>query len=474
MKKSHLLISALLGLGLYSASAQELSIDAMIRPRFEYRHGFQDVAPDGVEPAAFVSQRSSLLVKYSDSKITAFLDFQDVSVWGDRPQLSANDDPTNQTGFLVNQAWAEIKLGNKGWSTKLGRQLLSYDDQRILGGLGWAQQQRTHDVALFRYKKSSLKLDVGFAFNQERDGGNNFNTIFNGRGLGGQIFQYKAMQFAHLSGKLSENFKGSFLFMNNTFQDRETIPAVEATPGNLTSFPIVLPTPASPARSVTTDGTSSRQTTGFYGAYNVPNFTLTGSVYYQFGKFNKNVDISAYQASLFAGYKPSSGAFKLIGLGAEILSGDKDGVGGGETTAFFPLFGTNHKFNGFQDFFYVGRHANDVGLIDIHLKSVIKTGAKSKLIGFVHNFSAADARDGMDSNLGTSVDLVYVQGITPYANIKVGYSQSFLGDDFANARASRGNDIPLEADSNQSWGWVMITVNPNIFKWKKEAAPEAK
>ncbi|WP_010179913.1 alginate export family protein [Aquimarina agarilytica] len=442
MKKSHLLTSALLGLGLYSATAQELSVDAMIRPRFEFRNGFQDVAPKDAEPAAFVSQRSSLLLKYTDSKITAFLDFQDVSVWGDRPQLSANDDVANQTGFLVNQAWAEIKLGN-GFSTKVGRQLLSYDDQRILGGLGWAQQQRTHDVALLRYKKSSFKLDLGFAFNQERDGGNNFDTQFSSRGLGAPIFQYKAMQLLHASGKLSENFKGSFLFLNNTFQN----PLVEGD---------------------STPGTSSRQTTGIYFDYSDSSFTVTGSGYYQFGQFNDAVDINAFQASLFAGYKPSSGAFKLIGLGAEILSGDEDGTGGGETKAFFPLFGTNHKFNGFQDFFYVGRHANNVGLIDIHLKTVIKTGAKSKLIGFVHNFSAADAPSGFDKNLGTAVDLVYAQGITPYANVKVGYSQSFLGDDFADARTG-GNP-----DSNQSWGWVMLTIKPNLFKWKKEAAPEAK
>ncbi len=446
MKKSHLLTGALLGLGLYSATAQELSVDAMIRPRFEYRHGFIDPASKDQEPSAFVSQRSSLLLKYTDSKITAFLDFQDVSVWGDRPQLARDGGDT----FRVNQAWAEIKLGN-GFSTKLGRQILSYDDQRILGGLGWAQQQRTHDVALLKYKKESFKLDIGFAFNQ--NGETLSNTNFTPSGAGVPVFQYKAMQFLHASGKLSENLKGSFLFLNNSFQN----PTVDGDP---------------------TPGTSSRQTTGVYWDYSTSNFTLTGSGYYQFGQFTDTVDINAFQASLFAGYKPSKGAFKLIGLGGEILSGDENGISDGETDSFFPLFGTNHKFNGFQDFFYVGRHPNSVGLIDIYLKSVIKTGAKSKLIGFVHNFSAAEAPSGFDKNLGTSIDLVFSQGITPYANIKIGYSHSFLEDDYLALDTRPGdasNAIPNGQGADaQNWGWVMLTIKPNLFKWKKEAAPEAK
>ena len=113
MKKSKLLVGALMGLGLFNVTAQELSVDAMIRPRFEYRHGFQDVVPEDTEGSAFVSQRSSLLTKYSDEKITAFLDIQSVNFWGDRPQLTNTD---AAAGIRMNQAWAQIGLG-KGWAT---------------------------------------------------------------------------------------------------------------------------------------------------------------------------------------------------------------------------------------------------------------------------------------------------------------------------------------------------------------------
>ncbi len=443
MKK--LLLGIITGVSVVNATAQELSIDAMIRPRFEYRNGFQDVALDGAEGSAFVSQRSSLLVGYKDSKISAFLDFQDVSVWGDRPQLARDGGDT----FRVNQAWAEIQLG-KGWSTKVGRQTISYDDQRIFGALGWAQQQRTHDAGILRYKTSSLKLDAGFAFNQnaERnaDGGQTANggNIFVASGPAVPLFQYKAMQYLHVNNKFSDNFSGSFLFINNTFQDvgSESVAGVD------------------------TAGLNSRQTTGVYGDYKQGKFGLTGSAYYQFGEVGSN-ELSAFQASLNGTYKVGE-TLKLIGLGAEILSGDDNGTDDGEIDSFFPLFGTNHKFNGYQDFFFVGRHANTVGLIDVNAKAVFKTGKSSSFIPAIHYFSAAKTPSGVDSYLGTAIDLVFKQKINSYANVIVGYSQSFLDSDFADGRAGG------EADDIQNWGWVMLTIKPNLFKWKKPVAEPAK
>jgi len=440
MKKANLFLSALLGLGLTSTIAQELSVDALIRPRFEYRHGFQDVAPEDIDGSAFVSQRSSLLLKYSDEKITTFLDLQGTSIWGDRPQLSTDDGSSAGQGFRVNQGWAQIKLGNNGWSTKVGRMVLSYDDQRILGGLGWADQQRTHDAALIKYAKEGFKMDIGFSFNQ--NGITNFNTVFTAGTTGQTLFQYKAMQYAHLNNKFSDAFSASFLFINNQFQD-----VVDG---------------------VGVDGTSSRQTTGIYGKYKKDAFGFDFSGYYQFGEIVSGTDISAYDVAANFTYKPGS---TLFGAGIEILSGND--TDSGEQEAFFPLYGTNHKFNGFQDLFYVGRHANDGGLMDINAKAVFKLCDKSSLLTKFHYFSGMEDQAAYDSGYyGTSIDLVFTQKITPYAKLNVGYSQSFLDDDFANARASRGSDVPLEADSNQNWMWVMLTIKPNIFKWKKE--PENK
>ena len=135
----------------------QLKIDADIRPRFEYRHGFGNLFPDNAEPAVFVQQRTRLNIGYSINKIAIGLSVQDVSVWGDTPQISTSD---LNDSFALFQAWISYQF-NEYWSTKLGRQVLSYDDQRILGGLDWAQQGRFHDAALIRYNKDSFKIDLG-------------------------------------------------------------------------------------------------------------------------------------------------------------------------------------------------------------------------------------------------------------------------------------------------------------------------
>ena len=109
------------------------------------------------------------------------------------------------------------------------------------------------------------------------------------------------------------------------------------------------------------DGVSYRQTTGSFFKLPIPLINVTGSAYYQFGKVNKNTELSAYQISLEGTYKTNS---VLFGLGFELLSGtDQDGES--KNKSFTPLYGTNHKFNGWMDYFYVGNHGGSVGLVDL-------------------------------------------------------------------------------------------------------------
>ncbi|MCK8524342.1 alginate export family protein, partial [Aquimarina sp. D1M17] len=142
--KTRLLFSLFTFVMVINTIAQELSIDADIRPRFEYLNGFGSLIPDGVDAGTFVQQRSRLNFGYKQEKFSALVSVQDVSIWGDTPQIAATD---GNDSFSLAQAWIDFKFGS-GWSTKLGRQALSYDDQRIFGGLDWAMQGRFHDAAL--------------------------------------------------------------------------------------------------------------------------------------------------------------------------------------------------------------------------------------------------------------------------------------------------------------------------------------
>ena len=400
--------------------AQTFNVDADIRPRFEYRHGFNNLFPDDAEPAAFVTQRSRLNFGYEADWLKVMVSVQDVSTWGDTRQILPTD---NNDSFSLFQAWAELKIDDN-WSTKLGRQVIAYDDQRIFGGLDWAMQGRFHDAALIKYKKKSFKMDFGFAFSQE-----NQNIVGNGYGITG-FFTYKSMLYTHLN-KSWDKTAISFLFLNNGFQkfseDDQDMP----------------------------DGTFYRHTTGSYITFPIGGLNFAGSAYYQFGKENPSTDLSAYQIAIEGSYKPKN---TLFAVGFEMLSGT-DQSGESKNKSFFPLYGTNHKFNGFMDYFYVGNHANNVGLNDLYAKVVLKTGEKSSLLIKGHYFAAqAELIDDADSYLGTEVDLVFTQPLMKNVKLNLGYSHMFASDSMSLIKGG------IPSDNTNNWGWAMLTINPNLFK----------
>lgn len=44
------------------------------------------------------------------------------------------------------KAWAKYQFTPKA-ALKIGRQMLAYDDERLIGGLDWAMQGRSFDAA---------------------------------------------------------------------------------------------------------------------------------------------------------------------------------------------------------------------------------------------------------------------------------------------------------------------------------------
>lgn len=403
-------------------SNAQLEIGADIRPRFEYRHGFNNLFPNNTEPAAFVVQRSRLNVSYIMENLDVMISVQDVSVWGDTRQIDATD---SNNSFSLFRAWFEYHI-NENWSTKLGRQVLSYDDQRILGGLDWAMQGRFHDAGLIKYKKDNFMAHFGFAFSQQsqmREG-----NVFTIQGAS----TYKALQFAYLK-KTWKNSSASFLILNTGFQSLTGVDNDIA------------------------DGVFYKHTVGSYFTFPIDNVKMVGSAYYQFGKSNKTTDLSAYQVSLEANYKPKN---TLFALGLELLSGT-DQSGDSKNKSFLPLYGTNHKFNGFMDYFYVGNHANNVGLDDFYGKVVFKTGEKSTLLAKAHYFlTNANLSNDADKYLGTELDLVYTNKIAKNVKLNIGYSHMFASDSMSLIKGGRPND------NTNNWGWAQLIINPTLFKSK--------
>jgi len=395
----------------------QFTLDAELRPRFEYRHGYKTLFPDNVDPAAFVSQRTRLNTAYEIEKLSFYLSLQDFRTWGDVPQLNTAD----KNGIGIHQAWGEIQL-DPHFFLKVGRQEIVYDDHRIFGNVGWAQQARSHDALLINYHDSKYAINLGFAFNQNEE--NLTGTTLTTPGT------YKSIQYLW-THKEWNKLSASLLFLNNGLQFIDNI-------------------------NSNNNETRYSQTLGTHLNYKANNLKLTSNLYYQFGKDIANNDLSAYLLSLEGNYTVTTKS--TLGLGVELLSGNDNGLTSNQKNkAFTPLYGTNHKFNGLMDYFYVGNHANNVGLLDIFANAKVGLNEKSNLNFAIHNFSAA-AEIGPDSEkqLGTELDIVYGYKLQKEIGISAGYSHLF---------ASQGMEtIKGNSDGNtNNWGWIMITINPVLF-----------
>ena len=401
----------------YSSIYAQLKVSAEIRPRFEYRHGFKTLFADGLTGANFISQRTRLNTQYSNKNLKLFISLQDVRVWGDVSQLNAAD----RNAPAIHQSWGEIVL-NPNFSLKLGRQEIDYDDSRIFGNVAWAQQARSHDAALLKFKNNKLQIDLGIAYNQDGVALSGNTLINNGT--------YKAFQYLWLH-KDWKHFSASILALNNGMQFIDTVIA-------------------------SNNETRYAQTLGTHLKYNKNKWAFFSNLYTQLGKDMANNSMSAYLLSAEANYKAKTW---LAGIGGELISGNDNGTSAnGENKAFNPVFGTNHKFNGWMDYFYVGNHINNVGLIDIYLKGGITIKEKSNLLAVVHNFAAPQNIAGTNSTqLGTEVDVVYSYKFNEYVGLKAGYSQMFAQEGMEFLKGVQDNNV-------NNWGWLMITIKPTIFE----------
>ncbi|MCC7520926.1 MAG: alginate export family protein [Flavobacteriaceae bacterium] len=396
----------------------QFQIGAELRNRTEYRHGYKTLFADDIDPAFFNAQRTRLNMQYTTDGLKIVLSVQDVRTWGDVAQLNVSDN----NGMSLHQAYAELKL-SPAMALKVGRQEIVYDDARFMGNVDWTTQGRSHDAALLKYSNEKTKFEMGFAYNQASE-----NLTTNTYSIAGN---YKTLQYAWFHHDF-EHLGMSILLLNNGLQYINTSDASQ----NETRF---------------------SQTAGTHLKFKKDKFSVLSNLYYQFGKDVNDNKLGAYLVSLDLNHQTTE-KFNF-GAGVEFISGNEYGViTDQENHAFNPMYGTNHKFNGHMDYFYVGNHLNSVGLMDVNLTLGYKISPKHSLTGFFHQFSAAqDINNTLDSRgLGTEVDLAFNYKFAEYGTFTLGYSQMFAKEGL---EVLKGNN---DGNSN-SWAFAMLTLKPNFF-----------
>lgn len=273
-----------------------------------------------------------------------------------------------------------------------------------------------------------MQVHLGLAFNQmgERNTGTLY-TIPN---------NYKTMQFLWFNKKFEQS-NLSLLVLNNGIQ-------VVGEIGNDVYF---------------------SQTLGGRFEHKKENWDIGAEAYLQTGKDAMKRELSAWYAGLQGNRKLNENF--TLNLGIEWLSGTdeqdmKDGSYN-KNHSFNPLYGTNHKFNGHMDYFYVGNHINNVGLINPY-GGVTYRKDKFTAQLVLHAFMSdgllndpANTGQTMDRYLGAEADLIFGYVVSPQFAVRAGYSQMFATESMEALKGGSRKEI-------NNWAWIMLVMRPEFLK----------
>jgi len=410
------LLLSILFISLPNLLFAQITIDAEVRPRTEYRNGYQQVRTADTEPAFFTSQRTRLGFGYESQGYEIYVSGQDVRVWGESEQLQDN------SNLNIHEAWAKIHLTEKV-GIKLGRQELVYDDQRLLGSVNWTQQARSHDALLMRYKdaESEFQLDLGGAYNQESE------NLFGNRYT---LNNYKALGYIWMNKQWSD-VEASALFLTDGFESQA-------------------------------GGTNFRYTYGTHLNYSKQNWQLNGSAYLQSGDDATRQNISAYMMAVNGAYQLGSLQFKG---GYDYLSGGSADDANLARNTFHTLYATNHKFYGHMDYFLnIPANTGGGGLQDLHLGAAYNVSENTNLALTYHYLALANSitspsntTETLDTPLGSEFDLSFSFDISYEVAFKMGYSTLFATSSLDELQIRNGK-------KSQHWGWAMVVISPQIMR----------
>ena len=317
--------------------------------------------------------------------------------------------------------------------------MIVLDEDRIFGSLDWHPAGRAHDAININWKNDKLSLRSFFAFNQNYLDGNASNVKGN-----------------------VNNPKGQFFYIAPGTQPYQHLEAVHAhyniTPTQGVS---VLVANLGQRNSSNNDIDYNMQTIGFHYRGKSDALRYGAEGYLQTGKNAAGKDKEAFLLAALVGYQFTP-AFSAT-LGLDYLSGNDTNSSSNKDKAFNPFSGTNHKFYGFMDHFYVS-YSPSVGLLNPYLNLNLKTSDKGSLSAIGHYFRSAGKILGSEDNktrhLGVEGDLVYTHKIQQYVSLQAGYSLFIPSDSYKSLRSLRN------VRKQQDWLWCSLNINPKLFSAK--------
>jgi hypothetical protein len=399
---------------------KRLRIDAEYRPRTEFRNGYQQLRNDTSTGAFFTNQRLRLSANYSyDNRFIMQVSVQDLRVWGQQ-------DPRSTSATLqLFEGWAEAYITNK-FSIRVGRQRLVYDNQRLFAENDWRLSAAVHDAINFRYYTPKLSSELAFAFNQSAE--RYFGTDYAPSGF----TNYKFLAVSYLRYKYNNHVTLTGINSTDGYQDK-------ANPEKI-NFRYTL------------GGRVEWEMNGLYS-------TLSG--YYQGGKINSGKDLSAWYVQPEIRYTSSKNFVARIG--AEIFSGNNNGITNITDHSFVPLYGVAHRFNGSMDL--ITKFPNDVagaGLVNPYLFLIQPLSSKIEARADFHTFylqqdyyTINDIK--IDRYLGFENDFLITYKPNTVTKVDLGVSYMLPTESFEIVKNS-GN-----SKYNLTWVYLSLTFRPQLL-----------
>lgn len=389
----------------------ELTIDAQLRTRGEYNNGAIKPRLQREQPATFVNDRARLSMNWKRNNLELKASIQHTGVWG-------QDDIKDRNGRVaMNEAWAKLYFKN-GHSLQVGRQQLSYDDERLLGGLDWNVAGNWHDAMKYAHESEQDKFHIVLAFNQT--GENNRGNFYNGP----MPYKNLALVWWHLQPEIIP--LGLSLMALNVGQEC----GVQGR-----------------------GSTKHMQTVGTDITFTPTQWDVHGAFYYQFGKSATDKKVRAWMASAKMGY--SFTPDWQISVGYDYLSGD-DGKDVEKTKTFNTLFGTHHKFLGAMDYF---------STIPTDGLSDIQAGLRTKAVKNVnmqlnYHYFMLNPKLGEKKDLGHELDFQLSTKLMKDVTLTAGYSFMLGTKTMEDLKGGYHK-------SWQDWAWMQLNISPRLLftKW---------
>lgn len=403
-----------------------LTVDVQEKMRFEIRENNFDFnsAINGPQDASWLLQRFRLGLGYDVNPwLKFYVQGQDVrEIGGSRVNNIGVAGAEGDDVFDILKAYVQVGNIKKGLSSTIGRQFLSYGDQRLVGPLEWLNPARTFDAVKLRYVAPTFAVDafvsspvnfVNNMWNQSDflDNDETRNAMFSGIYFSTQWIPINTTTDFYVFHK-SDDGNGDF---GRRLGD--------------TSFITV--------------GTLWKGDPKKLGG-----FDYETEMAFQTGEVSGR-DLSAFAGHWGVGYNWLKSPWKTrLGFQYNYSTGDGD-PNDGDLQSFQNLYPTNHMFYGFMDTTgWMNMHNPQLNLsfmptsklkimIDYHVYWMANTAdAWYRVNGVTRVRPVNGAATSAGAYRGQEIDFTAIYKLNPHVAFQAGYSYFMAGDYLANTGAA--------------------------------------